>query len=128
MTVTCPYCNANAQLTTGDYIYPHRHDLNDIKVYVCWPCDAYVGTHKNTEPPQPLGTMANEELRKARRAAHAAFDPFWRSGRMRRREAYAKLSGLMNLPKDRAHIAMFDVEQCRMVVEQVVPAMSLRTR
>jgi hypothetical protein len=45
---------------------------------------------------------------------------------MRRREAYAKLSGLMNLPKDRAHIAMFNVEQCRDVVEKVVPTMMIK--
>lgn len=125
MTVTCPYCNADAQLTTGDYVYPHRPDLAHLRVYVCWPCDAYVGTHKDTNPPKPLGTMANAELRKARRAAHDAFDPFWRSGRMRRREAYAKLGALMNLPKEKTHIAMFNVEQCKKVVEQVVPTMSI---
>lgn len=125
MKLACPYCNKDAELTTGDYVYPHRHDLKDINVYVCWPCDAYVGTHKGTNPPKPLGTMANAELRKARKAAHAAFDPFWRAGRMRRREAYAKLSALMNLPKEKAHIAMFNVEQCKKVVEQVVPTMMI---
>lgn len=121
--LTCPYCNNDAQLTTGDYIYPHRRDLVDRKFYVCWPCDAYVGTHKGTDT--PLGTMADQDLRNARKAAHAAFDPFWREGRMRRREAYAKLAALMNIPKDKAHIAMFDVEQCRSVVEEIAPTMMI---
>lgn len=121
--VVCPYCDNDAQLTTGDYVYPHRKDLKDINVYVCWPCDAYVGTHKGTTT--PLGTMANQELRTARRAAHNAFDPFWRGGRMRRREAYAKLAALMNIPKSEAHIALFNVEQCKQVVDKVVPTMMI---
>lgn len=118
MTVTCPYCSAEAELTTGDYIYPHRPDLSHLKVYVCWPCDAYVGTHKNTNPPQPLGRLANAELRKARRAAHDAFDPLW-DRTMSRRAAYAWLAKQMGLPKDQTHIAMFDVDQCKQVVELV---------
>lgn len=116
MTVTCPYCNAEARLTTGDYIYPHRQDLAHRKFWVCWPCDAYVGTHKGTD--QPLGTMANAELRKARRAAHDAFDPLW-DRTMARNQAYAWLANAMGLPKKETHIGMFDVDQCRRVVELV---------
>lgn len=116
MTVTCPYCNAEAEVTTGDYIYPHRQDLAHRKFYVCWPCDAYVGTHKDSGA--PLGSMANAELRKARRAAHAAFDPLW-DRTMARNQAYAWLAKAMGLPKNQTHIGMFDVDQCKRVVELV---------
>jgi hypothetical protein len=75
-----------------------------------------VGTHKNSPTHAPLGRLANAELRRAKMAAHAAFDPWWKSGRMTRREAYQKLASLMSMdPKD-AHIGMFDVEQCKTVV------------
>lgn len=112
----CPYCGNDAELTTGYKVYPHRLDLADLKVWACFPCDAWVGTHKNSPTHAPLGRLANAELRKAKMAAHAAFDPWWKSGRMTRREAYKKLADLMGMdPKD-AHIGMFDVEQCKTVV------------
>ena len=116
MTMKCPYCGNDAELTTGYKVYPHRLDLADLKVWACFPCDAWVGTHKNSPTHAPLGRLANAELRKAKMAAHAAFDPWWKSGRMTRREAYKKLADLMGMdPKD-AHIGMFDVEQCKTVV------------
>lgn len=112
----CPYCGNDAELTTGYKVYPHRLDLADLKVWACFPCDAWVGTHKNSPTHAPLGRLANAELRRAKMAAHAAFDPWWKSGRMTRREAYQKLANLMSMdPKD-AHIGMFDVEQCKTVV------------
>ena len=116
MTFKCPYCGNDAELTTGYKAYPHRLDLADLKVWACFPCDAWVGTHKNSPTHAPLGRLANAELRRAKMAAHAAFDPWWKSGRMTRREAYKKLAELMGIdPKD-AHIGMFDVEQCKTVV------------
>lgn len=119
MKPVCPYCNKDAELTTGDYIYPHRKDLAEKSFYVCWPCDAYVGTHKDTAPPKPLGRLANAELRKAKQAAHAAFDPLWKHGAMKRGSAYGWLSKSLGIPKHQAHIGMFDVDQCRRVVELV---------
>ena len=115
-TIKCPYCGNDAELTTGYKVYPHRLDLADLRVWACFPCDAWVGTHKNSPTHAPLGRLANAELRRAKMAAHAAFDPWWKSGRMTRREAYQKLASLMSMdPKD-AHIGMFDVEQCKTVV------------
>lgn len=113
----CPYCGSDAELTTGHKVYPHRPDLAHLKIWACLPCDAWVGTHKNSPTHAPLGRMANAELRRAKMAAHAAFDPIWKSGRMSRSKAYALLASLMNLPKQDTHIGMFDVQQCKQVVE-----------
>ena len=117
----CPYCNGNAELTTGYKVYPHRPDLADLKVWACFPCDAWVGTHKNSPTHAPLGRLANAELRKAKMAAHAAFDPLWKSGQMTRKEAYRRLSEKMGLAPEQTHIGMFDVEQCRTVVLLCTP-------
>ena len=117
----CPYCNSEANLVSGHEIYPHRPDLADLKVWACRPCDAWVGTHKNSPEHKPLGRLANAELRKAKMAAHAVFDPLWKSGRMSRREAYSMLSERMSIPKDQAHIGMFDVDQCKAVVDAFSP-------
>jgi hypothetical protein len=95
--------------------------LADLKAWACRPCDAWVGTHKNSPEHKPLGRLANAELRKAKMAAHAVFDPLWKSGRMSRKEAYSMLSEKMSIPKDQAHIGMFDVDQCKAVVNIFSP-------
>ncbi|WEG13976.1 zinc-finger-containing protein [Pullulanibacillus sp. KACC 23026] len=79
-------------------------------LYVCRPCNAYVGTHGKGKT--PLGTMANYNLRQMRKRTHAAFDPIWKYKRMSRSKAYQWMSEVMNLPPDKAHIGMFDEEQC----------------
>lgn len=115
MSVICPYCKREAELTTGEYIYPSCKSLKDIKIYVCWDCDARVGCHKKTG--EPLGTPANEELREWRKMAHATFDPIWIKGKLTRKEAYAKLSNEMNIHKDDCHIGHFDINMCKKVIE-----------
>lgn len=120
--VECPYCGSVCCRVSGDVIYPHRPDLRKKLFYQCEPCDAYVGTHQKSG--EPLGLPANRELRHARMRAHAAFDPVWRSGRMRRDLAYLWLSDQLSVkPKD-THIGMFNVEQCQRVIDAVA---SLKT-
>lgn len=79
------------------------------------PCGAYVGTHKHGG--KPLGNLANKELRSCRLKAHASFDPLWKKKHMTRSEAYSFLSKEMGIKKNWCHIAMFNVEQCKRVVE-----------
>ena len=110
----CPYCGRPASLVTGKEIYPHRSDLNHLNFYQCKPCAAYVGTHKGTF--KPLGRLANAELRKAKIAAHAAFDPIWRSNNMSRGAAYKWLANQLGMTRDECHIGMFDLDQCQKVI------------
>lgn len=119
MTVRCDYCHKPAKLVTGAEAYPHRPDLHHKKFWECKPCDALVGCHPGGTGCKPLGRLANPELRRAKQAAHAAFDPLWKSRQMGRREAYAWLADVLGIPKEQAHIGMFDVERCRAVVAAV---------
>lgn len=113
-TVRCDYCHRPATRTTGRELYRgHRPDLNERIFWVCVPCDARVGCHPGTE--RPLGGLANAELRKARNAAHAAFDPLWQSGGMRRHEAYAWLAKQMK--RKTVHVAESDLEACALIVD-----------
>jgi hypothetical protein len=116
----CPYCGAEVKLVGGEAIYPHRPDLFEKRFWQCAPCQAYVGCHGNTT--EPLGRLANAELRQAKMAAHRAFDPLWREypkeeRKERRKGAYAWLSKALNVPPDECHIGMFDEALCRRVVE-----------
>ncbi len=114
MELACAYCQQPTQLVGGNVIYPHRPDLAEKKFYRCEPCGAYVGCHPETET--PLGRVANAELRKAKMDAHAAFDPLWKDGGMKRKEAYAWLRSAMGLSEDECHIGVFNVDRCQEVV------------
>lgn len=87
-------------------------------MYICRPCDAYVGTHGNTN--RPLGTMAKYQLRELRKEAHRAFDPIWKNLKiMSRTEAYAWMQEEMGLHKKEAHIGLFTEEQCNELIKKI---------
>ena len=109
--VKCPYCDRDAELITGDKLYPRRADLYTKKFYYCPHDDAYVGCHVGTSA--PLGRLANAELRAEKVKTHALFDPIWKSTMMSRTDAYKWLAEQMGLSVANCHIGMFDVDQCK---------------
>lgn len=118
-SINCPYCKSKAKLVSGDIIYPRRRDLKSLKFYFCEPCHAYVGTHKRASDRfyEPLGTLANEETRKARSEAHAVFDILWRNKHMKRSEAYQWLAEKLSIPVEKCHIGSSDVKTCALITE-----------
>jgi len=114
-TVMCKYCGGRAALVTGKKIYPHRSDLFKLNFYECEPCDARVGCHKDSE--EPLGELANSELRGWRIQAHNAFDPIWKKKEMSRNKAYAWLRGATGLSVHQCHIGSMDKELCKLVIK-----------
>jgi hypothetical protein len=120
----CSYCGKASEHVDGTAIYPHRPDLARKKFWLCRPCNAYVGCHPGT--PEPLGSLANAELRKARSEAHDAFDELWDFGDpdpngnvMTRKEAYAWLAAELGIEAAACHIALFDLEMCKKVLQAV---------
>lgn len=114
--VKCDYCGSPAQLVGGAAIYPHRPDLYQRQFWRCAPCDAYVGCHEASDA-VPYGRLANAQLRVAKQAAHAAFDPIWREGGMKRTHAYAWLAQTLGMSRRQCHIALFDVGDCERVID-----------
>lgn len=106
---SCSECSGAGKLTDGRTIYPHRPDLYAKAFYRC-DCGAYVGCHPGTK--RALGTPAGPETRRARSAAHAAFDPLWKSGRMKRSAAYRALAERLNIPAAHCHISWMDAATC----------------
>jgi hypothetical protein len=114
--VICPYCHSKAKLEDSEIIYGRSYGL----VWVCskYPeCDSYVGVHKGTS--RPLGIMANAELRLWKKRAHTKFDPLWKTGIMKRSFAYQLLRETLHLSKDQAHIGEMDVEQCKLLIDNI---------
>lgn len=106
----CPYCGEPSIYTDSEVIYGKSYGM----IYLCKPCDAYVGTHKS-QPDVSLGRLANAELRAAKKLAHYYFDRLWKDGYIKRASAYKWLSNEMGIDPDHTHIGMFDVEQCAKV-------------
>ena len=121
MKVDCPYCNGQAKLIDSKEIYGKSYGM----VWVCEPCDAWVGTHKGSKKHRPLGRLANAQLRHWKQLAHTKFDPLWiakmRRDKCRRNTArrlgYTWLAKQLGIEVKDCHIGMFDVDLCMRVVE-----------
>ena len=103
----CPYCGAEVVIRDASVVYNGRFKGN--KLYVCsnFPkCDSY-GSY----------TLANKELRLLRGKCHSLIDPLWRNKIMSRNEVYYRLRKFFNLPKEKTHIALFDKEQCSLLIK-----------
>jgi hypothetical protein len=82
-----------ARLTDGSEIYPHRADLHSLPFWKCDACGNFVGCHhKTAERTRPLGNIPTKEIRDARKQIHAVLDPLWKTGKLKRRNAYGQLS------------------------------------
>jgi hypothetical protein len=59
---------------------------------------------------------ANKELREKRMEAHGVFDKLWKSGKVKRFDAYTYLSNFMQISRKDCHIGQFSVEQCDKII------------
>lgn len=111
----CPYCHKEAKWVQNKEVYGRNYGRSYM-MYLCKPCDAYVGCHRNSRT--PLGTMANAELREWRKKAHFVFDPLWKDRKHKRRhQLYSEIS--RHFGKE-IHIAESDVEMCKQIIEWCV--------
>jgi hypothetical protein len=113
----CRFCGSEVKYTTHAEIYNGRTFSDWPYIYLCTnkACGASVGVHAGTT--HPLGTLADEKTKTARKAAHAAFDPIWKSKQMSRGEAYKWLAYKLDIERWRCHISWFDADLCQRVVK-----------
>lgn len=57
-------------------------------------------------------SFARNAVFRARREAHAAFDPIWLQGHMSRVQAYVWLASAMGMPVEECHFSLFDIGLC----------------
>jgi hypothetical protein len=95
-----------------------------LNFYQCAPCDAYVGCHKKNQKYQldgtePLGRLANSELRMWKSRTHRVFDPLWQKKDMfaSRKGAYQWLADELHINIEKCHVGMFDIEMCKEAIE-----------
>jgi hypothetical protein len=112
--IKCPYCGKEAKWCENKVVYGKNYGKSYM-CYYCADCDAYVGCHNNTT--EPLGTMANKELRELRVKCHELFDRFWQDKKMTRKEAYKLLEEKTGIK----HIAWTTKEECEKIVSFLTP-------
>lgn len=106
---SCPFCQSKVKISTHKEVY--GKDYGDWPwVYRCEHCDAQVGMHPFTN--LPLGTLADKELRNARKRCKAPFESLWRNQQMSRSEAYSALAEHLKISVSACHFGWFDAEQC----------------
>ena len=108
----CGYCGGKVIFTDSAILYG---GVSRGDVYLCTNCNASVGVHKGTN--RPYGTLANAALKLKRRETHVVFDQFWKNQQMTRTNGYKWLAQQMQIPEYRAHIGIFDMQQCEQVLQ-----------
>lgn len=113
--MNCDKCKMPAKLLKNSKEVYGR-DYGPIWVCGNFPlCDARCGCHKGTH--KPLGTLADKETRKLREMVHAAFDPMWKKGGLKRNVAYLKLAEAMQIRYDECHVGMFNAMRCKAALD-----------
>lgn len=107
----CPYCKKQSKHVNSSVIYGKDYGM----IYLCGPCDAYVGCHKSNTT-EAKGRLAKKELRELKKEAHLYFDKIWQLKIMSRHEAYKWLSGYLQLPAKYTHIGMLGIEKTKEVM------------
>ena len=107
----CPNCGESVEIV-------HHNDVYG-RAYGSWPwmykctsliCDSYVGMHPYTNI--PLGTLADEPTRDARRRTKKLFHQYLDKYGLTRSEGYINLAGAMGRPKSEVHFGMFEIADC----------------
>lgn len=106
--VKCGECGAPMKLRESKKIL--NKEGAPRKFYGCSRFPACYGSHGAHPNGAPLGIPANSETKAARIAAHEVFDELWKSGRMKRKEAYQLLADTMGV--EEIHFATMTKEKC----------------
>lgn len=120
-SILCPYCKVFANLLTGDKVYNNCNaNYKNYYFWVCPFCNARVGCHRPNrklghDGTEPLGTLANAQLRFERSRAHKVLDTLWESDH-ERTLIYKTLALRMSIGQENCHIALFNSEQCKIAL------------
>lgn len=110
--LSCAVCGMELRLRQDEYGLRYLQDGSCSRR----PCAGSLAAHPDGSPTGWPADLATKGLRVE---AHEIFDRLWKIGDMNRSQAYAWLASRLDLPPEKAHIGMFDAEQCRRTVALV---------
>jgi ssDNA-binding Zn-finger/Zn-ribbon topoisomerase 1 len=109
LTLPCPECGGMLVLRQSSF----------GPFYGCKNYPRCRGTHRAALNGSPLGIPADQETKLLRIKAHQALEKLYKgaSRSMTKDDAYKRLQTLMNVPPEKAHISMFNKEQCERLIK-----------
>ena len=116
MKIYCCGCGkeVEAELVTGEKIYPTREDLKNREFYQC-ECGLYIGCNPKTK--KPSGSIPTEELRKARGHIYKVLTPLLKNNTGGKYDVYNKINEKLG---SKCYISYInDVEKAREVYKVV---------
>lgn len=112
----CRYCGPEFPVVLIENSQIYKRNYGEWPyLYHCKNCDSYVGLHPHTD--LPLGTLANRELRDARKTGKTQFIRFMEIGDYNRSESYEWLADKLGIPVNECHWSWFEVETCKRAEE-----------
>lgn len=120
----CRYCFGQVSLFNNSEVYGKSYGKWPW-VYLCKGCDAYVGLHPDTWI--PLGTLANKELRQARKDAKLVFNQLWiySDNKVKARsKAYKALADHLKIHLNHCHFGLFEIDSCLKAIEFCRPRLN----
>ncbi|WP_076645623.1 zinc-finger-containing protein [Latilactobacillus sakei] len=116
----CPYCGGTVIYVSNAMIY-HGRQFGNGMCYVCAKCKASVGVHGRSATRQPLGILATEDMKNLKVGCHTMFDLAWKSGAIKRGDAYKIFAKKMNIPARQCHFGWFvksDLERALKLLQE----------
>ncbi|KUE88114.1 MULTISPECIES: zinc-finger-containing protein [Cupriavidus] len=131
----CDYCGGKAVLArVGEEAYPYLEDHGPV--WICSPCQAWIGVRARSKQHTPLGRLADAALREKKSRLHDALDPLV-TAKMRRDgvnafEARGKamkwLIASLRIPVDSPSIHALSLEQCEQAIQCIAEFQASRGR
>ncbi|WP_434034808.1 zinc-finger-containing protein [Cupriavidus sp. a3] len=131
----CDSCGGKAVLARmGEAAYPYQEDHGPV--WICPPCQAWIGVRARSKHHTPLGRLADAALREKKSQLHDALEPLV-AAKMRRDgvnafEARGKamkwLIASLDLPIDSPTIHALSLEQCEQALQFITEFQAARRR
>jgi hypothetical protein len=108
----CRYCRSPVHLVSAEKVFPGTN--LSANLYFCEGCGARVGVHEGTG--EPVGYLADAELRRWRRVLHQALDPLRREARWYPEPVHELIQDALDVPEERAHVAMLSIREIKNMI------------
>ena len=109
----CQHCKNEAEWVSNAEVYGKPYGTSYM-IWLCRPCDAFVGCHNNTKTPKGR-FLAKQDLREARKRAHAVIDPLWQSKKYKRKTVHIRLKEAFG---KEVHVGDTEtVEECEEIIK-----------
>lgn len=107
----CPECGAKLILKRSQKF---NKSFYGCETWFTTKCPGSMSAHQNSN--KPMGIPVDGETKLLRIEAHSLFDPMWKDGEMKRKDAYKWMAETLDIDHEKAHISMLDKETLKKLI------------